>query len=149
MLYAEKGFLKSIAEELGKTEDAAKYEAEAEKLAEYINTNMWDEETGFYYDLQINEDGSEKKILTNRGKGTEGWMPLWAKLAPADRAEKVKDNMMDEGKFNLRVPMPTASFDNDKFNPSRYWRGPVWLDQALYGVESVSYTHLDVYKRQE
>lgn len=137
MLYAEKGFLKSIAEELGKTEDAAKYEEEAAVLADYINTNMWDEETGFYYDLQINEDGSEKKILTNRGKGTEGWLPLWAKLAPADRAEKVKDNMMDEGKFNLRVPMPTASFDNDKFNPYRYWRGPVWLDQALYGVEAL------------
>lgn len=137
MLYAEKGFLKSIAEELGKTEDAAKYEEEAAELADYINTNMWDEETGFYYDLQINEDGSEKKILTNRGKGTEGWLPLWAKLAPADRAEKVKDNMMDEEKFNLRVPMPTASFDNDKFNPYRYWRGPVWLDQALYGVEAL------------
>ena len=137
MLYAEKGFLKSMAEELGKTEDAAKYEEEAAELADYINTNMWDEETGFYYDLQISEDGSEKKILTNRGKGTEGWMPLWAKLAPADRAEKVKDNMMDEEKFNLRVPMPTASFDNDKFNPYRYWRGPVWLDQALYGVEAL------------
>lgn len=137
MLYAEKGFLKSIAEELGKTEDAAKYEKEAAVLGEYINTNMWDEETGFYYDLQINEDGSQKKLLTNRGKGTEGWMPLWAKLAPADRAEKVKNNMMDEGKFNLRVPMPTAAFDNDKFSPYRYWRGPVWLDQALYGVEAL------------
>ena len=64
-------------------------------------------------------------------------MPLWAKLAPVDRAEKVKDNMMDEGKFNLRVPMPTASFDNDKFEAARYWRGPVWLDQALYGVEAL------------
>ena len=137
MLYAEKAFLKSIALEIGKTEDAKKYESEAKKLAEYINENMWDEKTGFYYDLQISKDGTQKKLLTNRGKGTEGWMPLWAKLAPENRAQKVKDNMMDAGKFNLRVPMPTASADNAKFNPYRYWRGPVWLDQALYGVEAL------------
>ncbi len=137
MLYAEKAFLKSIALEIGKTEDAKKYESEAKVLAEYINKNMWDEKTGFYYDLQISKDGSQKKLLTNRGKGTEGWMPLWAKLAPANRAQKVKDNMMDANKFNLRVPMPTASADNAKFNPYRYWRGPVWLDQALYGVEAL------------
>ena len=41
MLYAEKAFLKSIALEIGKTEDAKKYESEAKKLAEYINANMW------------------------------------------------------------------------------------------------------------
>lgn len=63
-----------MAEELGLEEDAAKYEAEAATLKEYINTNMYDEETGFYYDLQINEDGSEKKLLVNRGKGSEGWL---------------------------------------------------------------------------
>ena len=135
MMYAEKGFLVEIANELGKTEDAAKYEEEAKFLADYINNNMWDEETGFYYDLQFN--GDETKLLVNRGKGTEGWMPLWAKVAPADRAEKVKNNVMNDEMFNTRVPFPTASQDNDKFNPYRYWRGPVWLDQALYGVEAL------------
>ncbi len=137
MLYAEKGFLKLIAREIGKTEDVKKYESEAKVLADYINQNMWDEKTGFYYDLQINKDGSKKKLLTNRGKGTEGWMPLWAKLAPQKRAEKVMKNMMDASKFNLRVPMPTASADNPKFSPYQYWRGPVWLDQALYGIEAL------------
>ena len=28
---------------------------------------MYDEETGFFYYVQINEDGSEKKLLVNRG----------------------------------------------------------------------------------
>ena len=130
-----------------------------------------------YYDVQTNEDGSVKKLLVNRGKGTEGWIPLWAKCATQEQAAQVVQNMMDAGKFNTYVPFPTASKDNDKYNPSTYWRGPVWLDQALYAVEAlqnygyndeakettlklfdhckglvgtgpVSYTHLDVYKRQ-
>ncbi len=136
-LYAEKGFLKSIAAELGKTADAKKYEAEAATVRDYINTNMFDDATGFYYDLQTNQDGSEKKLLVNRGKGTEGWLPLWANLATIEQAEKVKENMIDPEKFNLKVPFPTASKDNAKFQASKYWRGPVWLDQALYGVEAL------------
>ena len=136
-LYAEKGFLKSIADVLGKTEDSQRYEVEAKNIGEYIRNNMFDKETGFFYDLQINEDGSEKKLLVNRGKGTEGWMPLWAKVATQDEAELVKENMMDPNKFNTYMPLPTASKDNPKFNPNKYWRGPVWMDQALYGIESL------------
>lgn len=136
-LYAEKGFLKEMAEELGYNDDAKKYEQEAKKLGNYINTQMYDEETGFYYDVQTNEDGSVKKLLVNRGKGTEGWIPLWAKCATQEQAAQVVKNMMDAGKFNTYVPFPTASKDNDKYNPSKYWRGPVWLDQALYAVEAL------------
>lgn len=136
-LYAEKGFLKSMADILGKTEDSQKYEVEAKNVGEYIRNNMFDKETGFFYDLQINEDGSEKKLLVNRGKGTEGWMPLWAKVATQDEAELVKENMMDPNKFNTYMPLPTASKDNPKFNQNKYWRGPVWMDQALYGIESL------------
>ena len=143
-LYAEKGFLKSIADILGYEEDAENYETEAEKLLQYVNDNMYDEETGFYYDLQTNEDGSVKKLLVNRGKGTEGWIPLWANMATEEMAEKVVENMMDEEKFNLTVPFPTASKDNDKFDPERYWRGPVWLDQAMFGVEALqNYGYLE------
>lgn len=61
-LYAEKGFLKSIADILGKTEDSQKYEVEAKNVGEYIRNNMFDKETSFFYDLQINNDGSEKNI---------------------------------------------------------------------------------------
>lgn len=136
-LYAEKGFLSSIAEELGYKKDAEKYKEEANNLLKYVNEKMFDKETGFYYDLQINADGSEKKLLVNRGKGTEGWIPLWAKMATKEMAAQVKDNIVDGNKFNLKVPFPTASKDNPKFAADKYWRGPVWLDQAMYGVEAL------------
>ncbi len=136
-LYAEKGFLKSMAEELGKTNDAKKYEEEAEYIRNYVNTNMWDEETGYYYDLQINDDGSDTLLLTDRYKGPEGWTPLWAKLATKEQADQVIDKMLDENLFDTKVPLPTAPLDNPKFDPEGYWNGPVWLDQVLFGIEAL------------
>ena len=143
-LYAEKGFLKSMADELGNKSDSKKYVTEAKALKDYVNNNMYDKETGFYYDLQINEDGTETKLLVNRGKGTEGWIPLWANMSEKEQAEGVKNNMMDPNVFNTFVPLPTAAKDNPKFDPNKYWRGPVWLDQALFGVEALqNYNYYD------
>ncbi|MDY0404765.1 trehalase family glycosidase [Virgibacillus sp. 179-BFC.A HS] len=136
-LYAEKGFLKLMATELGKNEDKKKLNDDASKLKKYIQENMYDKDSGYFYDLQINEDGSKTKLLVNRGKGTEGWLPLWANIATDKQAKNVKNHMMDENKFNTYLPFPTASKDNEKFNPDTYWRGPVWLDQALFGVEAL------------
>lgn len=137
-LYAEKMFLADMAEELNLKADEKRFEKEAKELQKYISENMFDEETGYFYDLQINsEDSSKNRLLVNRGKGTEGFIPLWANLASEEEAEMVKANVMDEGKFNTLVPFPTASKDNEKYNPDKYWRGPVWLDQALFGVEGL------------
>lgn len=136
-LYAEKGFLKSMADVLGKTEDAKNFEKQAKYVKKYVDDKMFDKKTGFFYDLQINNDGKEKKLLVNRGKGTEGWIPLWAKMATKEQALAVEKNIMSPNKFNTEMPFPTASKDNPKYAPTKYWRGPVWLDQALFGVEAL------------
>lgn len=142
-LYAEKGFLYLMANELGKEDDTQILKEDAEYVKNYVQENMFDEETGTFYDLQINEDGSETKKLVNRGKGTEGWLPLWANLATEEQAEAVKNNIMDSEKFNTYVPFPTASKDNPKFEEDQYWRGPVWLDQAIFGVEALQNYNFD------
>ena len=87
-LYAEKGYLASIAEELGKkrTIRTIKRSEETKNIFKKICLMK----TGFFYDLQINEDGSKTKLLVNRGKGTEGWLPLWAKVATKEQAAAVK-----------------------------------------------------------
>lgn len=137
-LYAEKMFLADMADELNLKKDEERFKKEAKELKKYISENMFDEETGYFYDLQIDsEDSSKNKLLVNRGKGTEGFIPLWANLATDKEAKMVKENVMDEGKFNTLVPFPTESKDNEKYNPDKYWRGPVWLDQALFGVEGL------------
>ncbi len=136
-LYAEKIYLSNMAKELNLMEDSKKYEKESVKIKEFINNKMYDKETGFFYDLQFDKNGKEK-LLVNRGKGPEGWIPLWANAADKDKAKTVVENMMSENKFNTLMPFPTASKDNLRYSATKYWRGPVWLDQAYFGVIALS-----------
>ena len=132
-LYAEKGYLLKIAEVLGKTEDARVYRQEAEKVADFIRTRMWDDETGFFYDVDI----AGKRPLVERGMGIEGAMALWSQVADEEQASRICASLMREDRFNTRMPFPTASKDNPRYSPERYWRGPVWLDQAYFAVEGL------------
>jgi putative isomerase len=132
-LYAEKNYLSEMANILNYANDKQEYLESAKKVKEYVNKYMFDEQTGYYYDLQIDEKGN-KKLLVNRGKGTEGYIPLWANLATEDKAAKVVQNIMDERVMNTYLPFPTSAKDNPNYNPVKYWRGPVWLDQAYFGI---------------
>ncbi|WP_419743170.1 hypothetical protein [Paraclostridium dentum] len=52
---------------------------------------MYDIKTGYYYDLQINQD--KYKLLVNRDKGTEGFISLWANISTKEQAKAVRDNV--------------------------------------------------------
>jgi putative isomerase len=46
--------------------------------------------------------------------------------------------MLDPDKFATFMPFPTLARDDPRFSPIKgYWRGPVWLDQAYFGVEAL------------
>lgn len=132
-LYAEKVYLGKIADILGYTQESKDFFEKAVYVKNYINDNMYDEATGYYYDLQFDHAGNTK-LLVNRGKGTEGYIPLWANAADDEKAKKVVENILDENVMNTYLPFPTAAKDNPKYDPTKYWRGPVWLDQAYFGI---------------
>ncbi|STO30837.1 alpha-glucosidase [Fusobacterium necrogenes] len=132
-LYAEKVYLGKIADTLGYTQESKDFFEKAVYVKNYINDNMYDEATGYYYDLQFDHAGNTK-LLVNRGKGTEGYIPLWANAADDEKAKKVVENILDENVMNTYLPFPTAAKDNPKYDPTKYWRGPVWLDQAYFGI---------------
>lgn len=132
-LYAEKVYLGKIADILGYTQESKDFFEKAVYVKNYINDNMYDEATGYYYDLQFDHAGNTK-LLVNRGKGTEGYIPLWANAADDEKAKKVVENILNENVMNTYLPFPTAAKDNPKYDPTKYWRGPVWLDQAYFGI---------------
>ena len=46
--------------------------------------------------------------------------------------------MGDPARFAGTVPLPTLTMDHPEFDPlDGYWRGPVWLDQAYFGVNGL------------
>lgn len=46
--------------------------------------------------------------------------------------------MLDPKRFATPMPLPTLAADDARFSPIKgYWRGPLWLDQARFGVEAL------------
>lgn len=128
-LYAEKGFLADMADLLDKKDLASQLRKDADALKTHIQTKMFDEETGFFYDTRL-ETGEFIKVM-----GAECWLPLWAGVATPEQARKVLDKMLDPKKFNSRVPLGTLDISHSRLRPTRgYWRGPVWIDQVYFGV---------------
>ncbi|MCL2917365.1 MGH1-like glycoside hydrolase domain-containing protein [Shewanella litorisediminis] len=133
-LFAEKRFLATLADALGDADDAKAWRADADALGKQIREQMWDESSGFFYDL----DSLTGKPLLGTGKGVEGWIPLWAGVATQQQADVMIRRQLSADTFGTLIPFPTVSADNGAFAPAKYWRGPVWLDQlyfALVGLE--------------
>lgn len=147
-LAAEKMLIANMAKLLGNSDKYNTYKLASQRLAKRINQCFFDEKTGFYYDLKITADspahGCQGQLLTQRGRGPEGWSPLWAKIATQEKAVRVINVMLDKAEFNTLIPFGTASQTNPAYDPDIYWRGRVWLDQLYFGLKALSnygYTH--------
>jgi putative isomerase len=136
----EKYLLAKMSELLNEKSIANKYRQDSKKLIKTINQCFFDETTGFYYDRQISITSAENqnicsgKLLVERGMGPEGWSPLWGKVADKNKAEQVKNIMLDVNEFNTKVPLGTAALSNPAYDADIYWRGRVWLDQVYFGL---------------
>jgi len=129
-LYSEKLFLASFLDTLGEKGLADEFRKEAEALKSKIQARMFDDKAGFFYDVRI-ADGSFVRVM-----GPEGWIPLWAGVATSQQAARVKQVMTDSTRFATFIPFPTIPADHRQFMTG-YWRGPVWLDQAYFGVRAL------------
>ncbi|MEG1122270.1 MAG: alpha-glucosidase [Citrobacter sp.] len=140
-MYSDNHYLAEIAALIGKTQDAKHYQALATKLADYINTCMFDANTQFFYDVRIEgkplANGCAGKPIVERGKGPEGWSPLFNGAATQPHADAVVKVMLDPKEFNTFVPLGTAALTNPAFGPDIYWRGRVWVDQFWFGLKGM------------
>ena len=127
-LYAEKLYLALMDSVLGRPQSMNNWRNDAAVLKTKIQSEMFDESTGFFYDINYY---SHTPIVA---QGPEGWIPLWAEAATQQQAESVRAIILDTDKFNTFVPFPTLAADHPSFYPYGYWRGPVWFDQAYFGV---------------
>lgn len=131
-LYREAMELAQIAGVLGKPQDRRQWQAQAGAMKRAIRSRMYDAKLGWFFDAKV---GSPDLV---RVYGSEGWTPLWAGAATTAQAAAVEKTMMDTHKFATTMPFPTLAADDPHFSPVKgYWRGPVWMDQSLFGVEAL------------
>jgi len=123
--------LGKIATELGLSDRAAHWTSLAVNVTNEMNTLLWDESTGFYYDRYFN--GTLMPIKT-----IAGFYPLLIEggLIPTGKIARIVA-MMKTPDFWTAVPLPTVAVSTADFS-SDLDRGPMWLQQNFYVIRGLT-----------
>ncbi|MBL4887030.1 MAG: hypothetical protein JKZ03_00905, partial [Flavobacteriaceae bacterium] len=129
MLVMEAKALEQMARELGLDKEAEKWKADHMQRAHLINQYMWDEETGFYYNIDRRDnDFSYNKANDLKRMEIIGFLPLWAGICSDAQAAKLVAHLTDTSKFWRSYGVPSLSADDPFYNDKGYWNGPVWVE---------------------
>jgi hypothetical protein len=131
--------LADMATVLQKQDEVLKYRAESDALKEAINELMWDQTTGFYYDLTL--DGRQIKIKT-----IAAFWSLVSEVATKEQAELLVAQLNNPLTFGRKNKVPTLAADEEGYEPQGgYWRGAVWAPtttMVVAGLEKNGYGDL-------
>ncbi|MDR1023736.1 MAG: cadherin-like beta sandwich domain-containing protein [Prevotellaceae bacterium] len=110
----------TICDELGNAEKAAAYRAKATAIADSINSWMWSEADGIYYDLQVN--GTQM-----RWKSIAAFWPMLAGITTPHQVSALMAHLKNPNEFWRDMVFPTlAASDPDYRSNGGYWLGAVW-----------------------
>ena len=122
--------LAELAERLGKRDDADAFREEAESLRKLMNTWLWNEEAGLYFDYDV-VSGTHVASRT-----VASLIPLAAGVPDTERAEKLNALICDPHGFGTLIPIPSVAVDDHEFEKDM-WRGPVWINTAYLVLEGL------------
>ena len=113
--------LAKIAPLVGKAAEAAEWTAEADMLAEKINTLMWSDRTGFYHDVYI-ETNNKLAVKT-----AAAFWALVSGVADARKASLLAAHLTNAATFAAPNGVPSLSKDDPNYDPAGgYWLGGIW-----------------------
>jgi Trehalase len=107
------------------SEDPSPFEQRAERTAHAMNEKLWDEEHSTYLDFDLTSNRLlEAYVAPN-------FVPLYAGIPDEEQARGMVDSLENTG-FGLSdeslTPVPSYDRYGFAFFPTRYWRGPVWIN---------------------
>jgi len=112
--------LMEMARIVGREEFIPELVEERDMLAKVINEKLWDEESGFYYDLWRGGRFSGVKHIG-------AYWGLLARCAEGERAERLIAHLENENEFKTQNRVPALSRDSEDYDPAGdYWNGGVW-----------------------
>jgi len=127
-----------LAEALGKQEDAARYRGAFAALAQAINTYMWDEAAGAYYNYDLRE-GKRRPALN-----VTIFDPLRLQIAPAARRDRLVKRLLDPVQFNWgKRPLTSWAMTESGYIEApgdydgRAWFGDIWTLRNMVVVSGL------------
>jgi len=134
LVYAMQGYAATWSKLLGK--DATPYEQRADALRTYIQTELWDESSGFFYDQW------SAKSAKQRVESFTGCWPIVVGAATREQARSViEKHLLNPERFFTAHPISTIGIRDPKFQ-LLMWHGPAWNSQtylAALGCERYGY----------
>ena len=112
--------LAGLARQFGEEGLARACERAAGRVAEAVEATLWSAEDGFYLDRTL--QGAFVRVKANTG-----FVPLFAGIASAERAEALRQHLANPRTFGSPVPVPSVSLDSGSFCKDM-WRGPAWVN---------------------
>ena len=112
--------LATICDELSLSAKAAGYRAEARAIAGRINRWCWNEQDGFYYD--VDNDGTQFRVKT-----AGGFWPMVAGVADPRQTARLVAHLRNKREFWRPFVFPTLAADDPHYQgDGGYWLGGVW-----------------------
>lgn len=105
---------------------------------------LWDEKDGLYYNFDVRTN------LPIKENTWAGFSTLFAGIPNQERADFIiKSQLLNKEKYapssDSEYFFPCVSKDSPKFEPLRYWRGPIWMSAnwlVLLGLRKYGYNDL-------
>ena len=117
----ETRFMKKIADELGDKENSDFFEDWHRKIKDDINTVLWCEEDGFYYDYDITNNRFHKV------QSVSTFLPVFSGVCNDNQCAKLVAHLENPEEFGTEFPVPSISKKDPNFGTDM-WRGPVWIN---------------------
>ncbi|NQT92764.1 MAG: hypothetical protein HQ559_08385, partial [Lentisphaerae bacterium] len=123
--------LAGIAEAIDR--DPAPHRHRAERMADAMNSKLWDEKDGLYYSYDLRAGRPLKRDTVF------SYLPLYAGVCDNERSRTLIDNLRSHcfcvADRNC-VGIPTYDMCQADYRGDFYWRGPVWFNMCWYMVDA-------------
>jgi Mannosylglycerate hydrolase MGH1-like glycoside hydrolase domain len=137
-MYAYYESMSKWAKDLDRPDEAIMWKSEANKLADLIDNELWDDECGCWLDTY---DGPGKKERTSFHVLTPHiWFPAFTGATRDEEKARtvIEKHLLNPDEFFGEYPIPTVAYNDPYFDVSKNtWKGSIWLVTAYSALEAL------------
>ncbi len=129
-LCVQMGSLATIAEIIGMQHEASMWRRRAASLVQRMTTDFWDDQAGLFWALH---DEKPVPVVT-----PFNLYPLWTGQLPEHIQQKLVAHLTNPAEFWGEYVLPSVARNDPHYDPSKMWRGPVWVNVNYFFIEALN-----------